>query len=255
MMKRVIPFMAMLLWLTGCHPAALVPTYPPADAASTLEYLRANLDQVKTLSAQGRLTLQRADGQSVTLDAAVVAQPPARLRLRAWKFDQAVFDLTLTPAGVWVWASQESSNLPPLTGDGARLAEDSPGAPGRLNGVANVGKVLSFVTGGMRNAPPGTVVEETNARLVLGQNGGRLTLDIDRPTRTLRVCRWMDAAGRRQFELRLDDYREYHGILWPARLIGHGPEGTFTVALDDVEFNGTLPESAFTPPARAVKQP
>src|SRR5205085_684147 len=64
---------------------------------------------VKTLSSQCRLTLTRPDGQSVQLDGAIAMAPPDRLRLRAWKFNQAVFDLTLTQGGLWVVAPDEPS--------------------------------------------------------------------------------------------------------------------------------------------------
>ena len=60
--------------------------------------------------AASLLTLTRPDGQSVRLDAALVMSlPDHSVRLRAWKFNQAVFDLTLNPQGLWIECLRTSS--------------------------------------------------------------------------------------------------------------------------------------------------
>ena len=92
--------------LAGCAARRPVesnlPTYGRLDPAAALRMLAERSASVRSVSAQAGLTLTRADGQSVNLDGAVVMAPPGRVRLRAWKFNQAIFDLTLTPDGLWV---------------------------------------------------------------------------------------------------------------------------------------------------------
>ena len=105
---------ALLLAAGGCArkaPPSPLPTYAGLDDAAALKVLAARAEAVKTLSAQCALTLTRPDDQTVQLDGAVVMAPPEKLRLRAWKFGRAVFDLTLTEAGLWVMTPQDAGRL------------------------------------------------------------------------------------------------------------------------------------------------
>ena len=54
---------------------------------------------------QATLRLSKPGEAPVRLDAALAAQRPDHLRLRAWKFNRVVLDITRTPAGVWVLGS------------------------------------------------------------------------------------------------------------------------------------------------------
>src|SRR5215207_7588135 len=107
---RVLCVSAVAFQLLGCarrQNASPLPTYPSLDNAAALKVLAGRAEAVKSMSAQCALTLTRPDDQSVQLDGAVVMEPPGKLRLRAWKFGQAVFDLTLTPDGLWVMTPQD----------------------------------------------------------------------------------------------------------------------------------------------------
>ena len=105
--------MALVLGVTGCAarraPEAGLPKFGDLDDATALRVLDERARSVGTASAACDLALTRADGQSVRLDGAVAMAPPDRLRLRAWKFGQAVFDLTMTPEGLWVVAGDVAS--------------------------------------------------------------------------------------------------------------------------------------------------
>jgi hypothetical protein len=95
--------------IAGCsNPRENLPTHPRLSAEDTRAALAARSAAVKTVSAQGTITLTRPDGQSVRFDGAMAIRPPDHTRLRAWKFGQAIFDLTVTPDGVWMIAPQDS---------------------------------------------------------------------------------------------------------------------------------------------------
>ena len=65
---------------------------------------------IHTVSAQGLVTLTRDNGDTVRMEAVMVLQRPDFARLRAWVFGQAVFDMTLTPDGLWVVAPKDEGN-------------------------------------------------------------------------------------------------------------------------------------------------
>ena len=105
-MKRLFLICVALL-LPGCvqHsvPHENLPLYPWTDDQTALRELAVRAHAVKTISAAAMLTLTRPDGQSVRLDGAVaISLVQKSVRLRAWKLGQAVFDLTLTPVGLWI---------------------------------------------------------------------------------------------------------------------------------------------------------
>ena len=112
---RLILMVEVAIVLTGCAARqqvdANLPTYGRLDHAAALRVLAERAQSVRSVSAQAALTLTRADGQSVQLDGAVAMAPPGRVRLRAWKFNQAVFDLTLTPEGLWVLTPDDPGRL------------------------------------------------------------------------------------------------------------------------------------------------
>ncbi|HWB54091.1 MAG TPA: hypothetical protein VG722_07860, partial [Tepidisphaeraceae bacterium] len=102
-MKLLRPLMlSACALLLGCAHETSLPTYDVHTTADALQILRARADGIHTISAQGTIILTRPSGDSIHLDAALVARSPKYLHLRAWKFNQTVFDLTLTPHGLWM---------------------------------------------------------------------------------------------------------------------------------------------------------
>src|SRR3954464_6755942 len=93
------------------------------SANDALKVLRDRAAMLKSVSGTAVLTLTRADGESVRLDAAIVMQPPAKLRLRAWKMNQAVFDLTAIGENVWLVAPPDSSHASEIRSAGVSSAE------------------------------------------------------------------------------------------------------------------------------------
>jgi hypothetical protein len=234
------------LMVGGCatrpKPASDLPTFGDVDRATALHVLDERARAVKSVSARSVLTLTRPDGQTVRLDGAVVMAPPDRLRLRAWKFNQAVFDLTLTPDGLWVVTPDDPSRRQKVL-------------PASLS-AAQLGREWALLSGSFFG-DPGLTVRDAGDRLVVSRSlddGRTVMCDVDRGTLTPRRYRMFDPAGRARFTLTLGDYGVFNGIAWPTRLDARSGEGRIGIRLDDVELNGELAPNAFKPPRRAEKQ-
>lgn len=237
-----IPF-CLLLGGSGC--VTTLPTYPRSDGDHALRILAARSRSVETLESSCRLLLARADGDEIQLSGAIAARMPDYLRLRAWKISQPVFDLTLTPDGLWVFEAgnpQDSSN--PVFGDltARRLTEAWSLATNRID---EEGWSITGET------------DATRFHLVKSVEGPGVSViaDVDRRTLTIRQYRLIDDAGAVRVTLTLDKYRQAGGVVWPAKIVARSAEGTVTVLLDDLEINTDLPANVFRPPARAARIP
>ena len=227
----------------GCarRAASPLPTYPGLDDAAALKVLARRAEAVKTLSAGCDLTLTKEDGQTVRLDGAVAMEPPERLRLRAWKFGQAVFDLTLTPDGLWVMAPRE-----PGRRDEVLPASLSAAQFGREWAVLN-GRF--FLQPDLSTSGDGRWLD---VRRTL-EDGRTVVCRVDRATLTPRDYAMRDPGGRLRFRFALGDYRLVGGMPWPTKLAARSGEGKIDIRLKDVELNQELAPSAFRPPRRAEK--
>jgi hypothetical protein len=231
---------ALCLLLAGCE-AEHIANYPPMSSQQATQILLDRSRSIKSISAQGLITLARPDGQTVRLDAAMAIQPPGNARLRAWKLGQAVFDITLTPQGLWMVAPPEESS------------GDPPGAFGG-NTAAMTRRWLGLLTGTFED--PGLTADDREARLILKRqtnDGATIVCEIDRESLTARRYVLRDGEGRERFTLTLSRYAEFNGIAWPRRIEAISPSGRILIDLHDVEINGALPSGAFHPPGRAVK--
>jgi hypothetical protein len=228
--------------LTGCAHEH-IRAYPPMSEAQALETLREHSHAIKTVSSAGTLTLTRPNGDGVRLDAALALQLPDRARLRAWKFGHAVFDMTLTPDGLWLAAEQNDerkkdvlaagSNAAALTRQWLQLITGSFDGPGIM--LTGDGKMLQFT----RRNDDGTI----------------LLCEIQRKTLTPRTYFLKNAEAQERFSLRLGDYAEINGITWPHRIEAVSETGRISIDLRDVSINTELAPNAFRPPARAEKVP
>ena len=246
-MKARRAWVVVLALAAGCAPRraheAGLPTFADVDHADALRVLDERARAVRTLSARCDLTLARADGQSVRLDGAVAMAPPDRLRLRAWKFGRAVFDLTLTPDGVWVVTPDDPSRRQKVL-------------PASVS-AAHLGREWAMLSGSFFGEE-GLRVRDDGGRLVVSKEleGGRgVACDVDRRTLTPRRYRLLDPAGRTRFTLSLAGYRMFDATPWPTRLRAASDDGRISVRLKDVELNADLAPNAFRPPRRAEKLP
>jgi outer membrane lipoprotein-sorting protein len=237
-----ILFALLLLPLTGgCAHQPDLPTYPGLSDSAALKILADRGRSVHTVSGQGSLELTQPDGQSIRLEAAVALRPPDHVRLRAWKFGQAVLDLTITPQGVWIVAPDTGKRKERIRASSARAAEFA--------------KAWSLFT--LFDRPGVTTADRGQQTLVRQTSPGRpaILCYVDRPTLTPRRYEIQDDAGKTRFSLDLDHYANLQGIPWPRRMTAVGPNGKIVLDLRDLELNGDIPAGAFTPPPRAQRLP
>jgi len=226
----------------GC--AASIPRFPPASAAETLETVSANFAKIASISGPCRVTLVSEAGDSITLDAAIAAVPPSKLRIRAWKFDRAVFDATIIGDDVWV--------LPIAVP--AERAGSMPQLPT---------KQLSQAFGllGPAYFKQARVVDEKPAMLTVvgpGLGDSDLVCEIERATRTPRrfVAQGnTPVGGAREVvpALTLEAYQFTEGVAWPSRLRFVMGRARIVIDMRGVTLNGEVEEAAFVPPKRAER--
>jgi outer membrane lipoprotein-sorting protein len=229
----------------GCHNGGgggAVPTYPDVTAQRAVSTIAARAQAVRTVSAHAKLLLVNAGGDSVRLEAAVAMQRPGNLRLRAWKFSQAVFDLTMNEQGMWIMTGERSKN--------AKRAENS-----RIS-AAQLGRAWALFNGDLFSQQ-GLIVLDNGGKTFQVQGSGegetKLLCTIDRATLTPRRYElFSDDTAR--FTLELDRYESFGEVVWPTRIRGTSATGTFTAELDDVQVNQPLAEETFVPPPSAERQ-
>lgn len=219
-----------------------LPTYPRLSDAETIHVLAERSHSIHTVTGEGLLTLTRPDGESVRLDAAIVSAPPGKVRLRAWKFGQAVFDLTVNETGVYLITPDESSRKEQIKAAGVSAAQ--------------LAKTWSLLSGGyFDGAGLSTTDRGDTLELRRQVDGQTVTCDVDRPTLTPRKYTLIDPEGRGRFSLTLDHYTLVSGVPWPGRMTAVNDGGTIVVTLRTVEINGEVAPEAFKPPRRAEKLP
>jgi outer membrane lipoprotein-sorting protein len=233
--------------LSGCAPKPPpenIPAYPSMDAPSSLRTLAERARQVQSLSGEGLITLTRPDGQSVRLDAAIAMRPPERARIRAWKFGRAIFDLTVTPDGVWVLSPDDPQRREQIRSAGV--------------GAAQLARTWSLLSGGFFEQPDlKTELQDSRRLLVHRDVPGEPTVlcEVDRQTLTPRRYSLLDDRGATRFTLTLDRYQTFGATVWPTRLVATSDGGIVEVQLRQVDVNPDLPPTAFTPPRRAERMP
>jgi hypothetical protein len=199
---------------------------------AALDIIAERLESVRTAAGTAVITLTGADGRSVRLDGAMACEPGSSLRLRAWKFNAAVFDLTVRGKDVWLMQSDRARE---------RGMTDVPAA-----GIVEATGLMWAAF--YRSAEP---VRGAERHLLTvsgpGPGGQAAQCTIDRTTLTPHIFRVGEAT------LVLDRYRVVDGVVWPMRWRLTGEHGRVELRLGDVELNRPLPEAAFTPPRRAAR--
>lgn len=241
--------LGIVLLLCGCasHPLEKLPTVPWRSTDDALRILRDRAAAIHTLTATGDITLSRPDGNSVRMDLAMVSRRPDHLRLRAWKLGRAVFDLTLTPAGLWMLTPED-----PSMRQKARQGGMS---------AARLARSWETLSGGLFARSDLSVKAASNALIIrapmedpLAQAGGATVIArIDRRTLVPVSYEIRSPDGARRFSLRLSRYEMIDQIPYPMRCDATSDNGTIRIDLRDVDINTELAPRAFVPPARAEK--
>jgi hypothetical protein len=243
---RVVVVILAAFVVCGCapnKPVESLPAYHWTDESTALADLRARAASVKTLSAECGITLSRPDGQRVQFDGALVMEPQGkRVRLRAWKFNRAVFDLTLNDDGLWLWTMDDPGRREQIL-------------PASLR-AADFVRELSLFTGGFFLDEPAPTMKTNGPILLLARatEHGLLHCEVDRATLTPRRFYADDETKRQRFELILSNYRVVNGVAWSTKLSAKSDMGRVVVDERDVELNGELAPGAFSPPPRAEKR-
>lgn len=226
-----------LIALVGCTQRENIPTYPQMSIADSLKLMQERSSKIKDISGEGAITLTDPKGQSVRLDAAFVFAPPDRARVRAWKFGQAVLDLTVTSEATFLFLPRKDGHADQLrsaSGDTSHAVREW------LNRLS-------------RGFDASGDVSESGSQLIV-KTPQSLVAYIDRKTLTPRRYVALDEAGRERFALTLSQYRTIGDTVWPMRIEAKSPSGLVRIDLRNMELN-TAPDSAFKPPARAERLP
>lgn len=237
--------LAMVLLLASCRATPRIPTHPAADGAASLAVIADRQASIKSIQGAANVELAKISGQSVILDAAIVAVPPNRIRLRAWKLDRAVFDATILNEELWLVPPDDPN-------DESRLADADRIGGGIRHAFALLGPEF-YTSATVRN-------ELTTATILIaaGRVGAtNVSCEIDRPTLTARRFEILDdgQSPRAVATIDLDDYREINGIVWPMKITIHSADGQVTIHSREIELNGAIQPNAFNPPRRAVRRP
>ncbi len=245
--------------LTGCASAPL-PTYPPMNADASLETMRQRFAAVQSIAGRGELILDDPNHGEVRLETAFVMRPPNHARVRAWKLGHAVFDLTSSPDGVWLYTPDEQPpepapiaadpNAPPRAHLTESLARTSEALPDWM--AVLWGQVGSISETNTRDSSGSTADTLVFTRQLTGANTLRAT--VKRATLTTQRAEVVDPAGAVLFSLNLSEYRDLQGTLWPCTITATSPAGTLTITTDSISVNTAL-DAAFAPPPRARKLP
>jgi hypothetical protein len=234
------PILLSALLLIGCAPREKLPPVAWHSESEALHILAARAAQVHTVTAQGLLTMQRPDGQSVRLDLAMVRDREHHVRLRAWKLGRAVFDFTMTPQGVWM------------------LMPDDPSIRNRVRDsqtpITKLADTFAVLDGELFSRPD-VVTRNALGKLSCSAtiNGTPVRCEVDKQTLTPRRYVLSDDSGTERFTMDLSNYRMITGIPFARRYVATSEMGVITIALDDVELNTDLAPAAFVPPRRAEK--
>ena len=234
--------LAFLIGAGGCAspPRANIPAVSWRNHDQAMRILAGRAEAVRTVQAEGLITLVRPDGESVRFDLAMVRARDRGVRLRAWKLGRAVFDLTMTrDGGAWL-----------LTPDDPSLK-----AKVRTAGVSarQLAEAWESFNGALFRSGGGTLTGGGGRMLIY--RDGNIVCHIDAATLTPRRYVMSDESGRPRFALELSDYRLVDDVPYAHRYVATSDEGVIRIALRDVELNGDLAPEALRPPRRAEKLP
>ena len=93
-------------WLSGWAAGGAI---SGLDAEAVRGILFTAGEMIHGMTGRCQLTMTGENRQSIQLDGVMVMALPDRVRLRVWKLDQAVFDLTVLPEGLWIETAPQMS--------------------------------------------------------------------------------------------------------------------------------------------------
>jgi len=227
--------------ITGC--ASPLPQYAWKDAPTALRTMNERDGGIRTFSATCRMLLESGDGR-VELTGAIVARPPHELRLRAWKFSQAVFDITLNEDGLFVLDRKQ-----------AKPASDKLKDVNHTRFVDAIALLPGFERDVEWQAETSSGGRTFTIRTGVAGDDAAMECTVDRRTLVKTGCVYRDDVGHVRQSLSFGDYVVVGDAVWPMRVEGNGESGSFVLLFDRIEINVELAARAFVPPRRAIRQP
>lgn len=217
----------------------------PAEALAVLQLRARSRD---TTATSGTMTLTSSTGERVTLDFAARTRP-GFLRLRAWRFGEAVLDVTTTPDGAWLY-------VPPIEKAGG--SEDTGQAAGMpdLPDPDDLARAWTLISGGVLAYAAITEQEADSLTLRSDLDGAPVRVRIDRahlrpveyqfpdaPDTSIRLepNDWLDAGTDAAMD----------SPTWPRVVTLLSPRGVIEIHFERAEVNVDQPDGVFDPPARA----
>ena len=232
---------AILVVGVGC--ASRLPRYEWHDAQTAIRTMTRRDRAIRTFSAACRILLE-SEGGRVELTGALVAKPPNRFRLRAWKFSQAVLDITLNEDGLFVLDKSRS---------GERI--ESLRRVNHARFIDAIALLPGFEHDAAWRTGAGTDDDEFAIMRPLPDQGSAIECAVDKNTLVRKRCVYRDDGGQVRQSLDFDGYALLGDTVWPTRVEGGGESGSFVLSFDRIDVNTELAPRAFDPPRRAVKQP
>lgn len=239
-MTRISICMLAAALLGGCASDASHPeTVDPVRLPNQIRW--PNLRE-RDLQAQGRLTLENADSQRVTLDVLLLAKLPDMARVRCWKFDRILIEWGFNHGSAWVWRSDDVSK------------HHDPGAV-----FGEYTEILPRITGMIEHPELWRFIERTEAGWWRYQSDGspdwRLKIDVDGNNHTIVAITMTDLAHHAGCQLCFEDYRERQGALMPWKITASGPRGRMVLRILKLDLDEPPAIGAFDPPkeARAMR--
>jgi hypothetical protein len=168
--------------------------------------------------------------------------PDKRVRLRAWKFNQAVFDLTLTPDGTWI----------EMPADPDRRTQVLPASVS----AEQLARAISLFGPDVLTDPDLQVLDTggDEFRFRRPADGGQMFVGrVQRSTLVIRQYQLLGPSGNTRFTLDLKNYSNFGGVIFPTELVALNDGNKIEVSLEEIVVNEPLPPRAFVPPRRAEK--
>ncbi len=246
-----------LLLIAALLPGCTTPAPPlPTVEWDTLEDARQILIDrqaaIESVQAQLKLKLTSPppENETNTLDAALVIQGDDHFRLRAWKLNQTIFDLTATPDGTFIVANEEMKKRAPNAEQDLGQLADQLGAMLRGPDYAKA----SF-GGGVRSEVYGAITEpitHPSGFHELFVEWGEAYTQIESETLVPHCFAVRADSGQSQIVIK-PSYQKFGQLYWYRQVTATGDFGNVEMTFRDVELNGELNPRAFKPPRRAVR--
>jgi len=250
-MNRV-PFFLLGLVALGCSsgpkPALEAPSASAVDTAAVLapivRSLAARSAAVRSLRGRADIEVSAQPwGGSSETEAAVLAERPDRLHLRAYAGPITAFDLVSTGGQFWAHVPGRHE----LWTGPVHALEKSTGIP--VLGEDLVSALLGNPFGAPENARLVSINADRTVVEWPARDGGQAIATVRRLDGAPLSIEWQ-RDGITVATIRYDDYLHETEGLWPRKLLFHwnDPESFLRLSFHELQLNHDLPQTAFAPP-------